>query len=74
MESPEYRGVAITTNYRRARQMKRIEVRIAGGQVLNETIVSKPKPVAHEQQSGFGGDVESNLDAPQETMATALPE
>jgi len=74
MESPDHRGTTITTNYRRARQMKRVEVRIAGGQVLNETIVSKPRPIAHEQQSGFGGEGESNLDAPQETMATAMPE
>lgn len=71
MEVPGVRNQTIHTTYRRARELKRIQVRVATGSAIEQVQVTRPAVKAHEPSQGFIADQPEILDAPQETIAPA---
>nr|UVG55947.1 putative capsid protein [Poaceae Liege totivirus 15] len=69
MEVPGKRGVTIHTNYRRARTMKTIQVRVATGMHVEKVQVTRPAIAAHEPMQGFQHAEVEIHDAPQEITA-----
>jgi len=74
MENYGRRGHSVVTNYRRAREVKRITVKVTGGVTIGEVKVARPKPLLNEQVEGFQAVAAPNLDAPKETEAAQVPE
>nr|UYL95652.1 MAG: capsid protein [Tonghua Totiv tick virus 1] len=74
MEEFGRRGVSVVTNYRRAREMKRISVRVSGGVTIGEVKVARPKPLLEQPVEGFQALAAPNLDAPQDTEPSQIPE
>jgi len=75
MERHDARGLSIVTNYRRARELRRIDVRVSGGVTIGEVRVQRPRmPVSHAPSGGFHGGVGVNLDAPQESAPEQIAE
>lgn len=68
MEVPGARNQVIHTTYRRARELKRIQVRVATGSAVEQVQVTRPSIRAHEPAQGFIADQPEVHDAPQETM------
>jgi hypothetical protein len=74
MEEFGRRGVSVMTNYRRAREMKRISVRVSAGVTIGEVKVARPKPLLEQPAEGFQALAAPNLDAPQDTEPSQIPE
>jgi len=74
MEEFGKRGTSVVTNYRRAREMKRITVRVSGGVTIGEVKVARPKPLLEQPVEGFQAVAAPNLDAPQDTEPSQVAE
>lgn len=73
METFGRRGESVVTNYRRAREIKRITIKVSGGVTIGEVKVARPKPLLEQPVEGFQAVAAPNLDAPRETETSQVP-